>query len=111
MAFSYLEKHLLCEYVENRFSDDHIKKLLQFICPSHIYRWKQKQIKNNEVINYAVSKNLLGRNLALEYQDGLDKKGISILKKVTYKNIKLTAEPEALMEVVDAINPLIAEGK
>ncbi|KEI99896.1 hypothetical protein N496_10145 [Clostridium botulinum A2B3 87] len=58
----------------------------------------------------AVSKNLLERNLALEYQDGLDKKGKAILKKATYKNVKLTAEPEALMEVVDAINPLMPEG-
>ncbi|APC80595.1 TPA: DUF1659 domain-containing protein [Clostridium botulinum] len=58
----------------------------------------------------AVSKNLLERNLALEYQDGLDKKGKAILKKATYKNVKLTAEPEALMEVVDAISPLMPEG-
>ncbi|AVQ39166.1 DUF1659 domain-containing protein [Clostridium sporogenes] len=58
----------------------------------------------------AVSKNLLERNLALEYQDGLDKKGKGIMKKATYKNVKLTAEPEALMEVVDAINPLMPEG-
>ncbi|MBO0525549.1 DUF1659 domain-containing protein [Clostridium botulinum] len=58
----------------------------------------------------AVSKNLLERNLALEYQDGLDKKGKAIMKKSTYKNVKLTAEPEALMEVVDAINPLMPEG-
>ncbi|MET7040290.1 DUF1659 domain-containing protein [Clostridium botulinum] len=58
----------------------------------------------------AVSKNLLERNLALEYQDGLDNKGKAILKKATYKNVKLTAEPEALMEVVDAINPLMPEG-
>ncbi|MBO0556360.1 DUF1659 domain-containing protein [Clostridium botulinum] len=57
----------------------------------------------------AVSKNLLERNLALEYQDGLDKKGKAIMKKSTYKNVKLTAEPEALMEVVDAINPLMPE--
>ncbi|APU60967.1 DUF1659 domain-containing protein [Clostridium botulinum] len=57
-----------------------------------------------------VSKNLLERNLALEYQDGLDNKGKAILKKATYKNVKLTAEPEALMEVVDAINPLMPEG-
>ncbi len=58
----------------------------------------------------AVSKNLLERNLALEYQDGLDKKGKAIMKKATYKNVKLTAEPEALMTVVDSINPLIPEG-
>ncbi|APQ99822.1 hypothetical protein RSJ2_791 [Clostridium botulinum] len=58
----------------------------------------------------AVSKNLLERNLALEYQDGLDREGKAIIKKATYKNVKLTAEPEALMEVVDAINPLIPEG-
>lgn len=58
----------------------------------------------------AVSKNLLERNLALEYQDGLDKKGKAIMKKSTYKNVKLTAEPEALMEVVDVINPLMPEG-
>ncbi|NFP91393.1 DUF1659 domain-containing protein [Clostridium sporogenes] len=58
----------------------------------------------------AVSKNLLERNMALEYQDGLDKKGKVIMKKATYKNVKLTAEPEALMEVVDAINPLMPEG-
>ncbi|MCW6074684.1 DUF1659 domain-containing protein [Clostridium sporogenes] len=58
----------------------------------------------------AVSKNLLERNLALEYQDGLDKKGKAIMKKSTYKNVKLTAEPEALMKVVDAINPLMPEG-
>ncbi|HGG0417683.1 DUF1659 domain-containing protein [Clostridium botulinum] len=58
----------------------------------------------------AVSKNLLERNLVLEYQDGLDKKGKAIMKKSTYKNVKLTAEPEALMEVVDAINPLMPEG-
>ncbi len=32
------------------------------------------------------------------------------MKKATYKNVKLTAEPEALMEVVDAINPLMPEG-
>ncbi|APF27855.1 hypothetical protein NPD7_2338 [Clostridium sporogenes] len=58
----------------------------------------------------AVNKNLLERNLALEYQDGLDKKGKAIMKKSTYKNVKLTAETEALMEVVDAINPLMPDG-
>ncbi|HDK7178076.1 TPA: DUF1659 domain-containing protein [Clostridium botulinum] len=58
----------------------------------------------------AVNKNLLERNLALEYQDGLDKKGKAIMKKATYKNVKLTAESEALMEVVNAINPLMPEG-
>ncbi len=36
----------------------------------------------------AVSKNLLERNLALEYQDGLDKKGKAIMKKATYKKCK-----------------------
>ncbi|WP_434296256.1 DUF1659 domain-containing protein [Clostridium sporogenes] len=58
----------------------------------------------------AVSKNLLERNLALEYQDGLDKTGKAIMKKSTYKNVKLNVEPEALMKVVDAINPLMPEG-
>ncbi len=29
----------------------------------------------------AVSKNILEKNLALEYQDGLDKKGKAIIKK------------------------------
>lgn len=58
----------------------------------------------------AVNKNLLERNLALEYQDGLDKKGKAIMKKATYKNVKLTAEPEALMAVVDTIHPLMPEG-
>lgn len=58
----------------------------------------------------AVSKNLLERNLALEYQDGLDKTGKAIMRKATYKNVKLNVEPEALMKVVDAINPLMPEG-
>ncbi|NFM77567.1 DUF1659 domain-containing protein [Clostridium botulinum] len=43
-----------------------------------------------------VSKNILEKNLALEYQDGLDKKGKSIIKKAIYKNVKLTAEPEEI---------------
>ncbi|MBO0573713.1 DUF1659 domain-containing protein [Clostridium botulinum] len=58
----------------------------------------------------AVSKNMLEKNLALEYQDGLDKNGKAIMRKATYKNVKLIAEPEALMEVVDVINPLMPEG-
>jgi len=58
----------------------------------------------------AVSKNMLEKNLALEYQDGLDEKGKAIMKRATYKNVKLTAEPEALMTVVDVINPLMPEG-
>ncbi|KQB75151.1 hypothetical protein AK964_22900 [Clostridium butyricum] len=58
----------------------------------------------------AVSKNMLEKNLALEYQDGLDKNGKAIMRKATYKNVKLTAEPEALMMVVDSINPLMPEG-
>ncbi|EJP6473874.1 DUF1659 domain-containing protein [Clostridium botulinum] len=58
----------------------------------------------------AVSKNMLEKNLALEYQDGLDEKGKTIMKRATYKNVKLTAEPEALMTVVDVINPLMPEG-
>ncbi len=33
----------------------------------------------------AVSKNLLERNLALEYQDGLDKKGKAIMKRLPIK--------------------------
>ncbi|WP_282057505.1 DUF1659 domain-containing protein [Clostridium botulinum] len=52
---------------------------------------------------------MLEKNLALEYQDGLDEKGKAIIKKATYKNVKLTAYPEALMMVVDAINPLMPE--
>ncbi|WP_409070048.1 hypothetical protein ACFLKB_14605 [Clostridium sp. FAM 1755] len=39
----------------------------------------------------AVSKDMLQKNLALEYQDGLEKK-----EKATYKNVKLTEKPEAL---------------
>ncbi|EJP6471737.1 DUF1659 domain-containing protein [Clostridium sp. FAM 1755] len=58
----------------------------------------------------AVSKNLLERNLAISYTDGLDEKGKNIVRKATYKNVKLTAEPESLMAVVDSINPLIPEG-
>ncbi|ABS42936.1 DUF1659 domain-containing protein [Clostridium botulinum] len=58
----------------------------------------------------AVSKNMLEKNLVLEYQDGLDEKGKAIMKGATYKNVKLTADPEALMMVVDAINPLMPEG-
>ncbi|NFD78310.1 DUF1659 domain-containing protein [Clostridium botulinum] len=58
----------------------------------------------------SVSKNMLEKNLDLEYQDGLDKKGKAIMKRATYKNVKLTADPEALMMVVDAINPLMPEG-
>ncbi|EJO5348890.1 DUF1659 domain-containing protein [Clostridium botulinum] len=49
----------------------------------------------------AVSNNMLEKNLALEYQDGLDKNGKAIMRKATYKNVKLTAEPEAFMAVVD----------
>ncbi|SUY94555.1 Protein of uncharacterised function (DUF1659) [Clostridium sporogenes] len=33
----------------------------------------------------AVSKNMLEKNLVLEYQDGLDKKGKAIMKGATYK--------------------------
>ncbi|ACA54675.1 DUF1659 domain-containing protein [Clostridium botulinum] len=58
----------------------------------------------------AVSKNILEKNLALEYQDGLDKKGKAIIKKAIYKNVKLTAEPEELMTVVDSINSLMPDG-
>ncbi len=58
----------------------------------------------------AVSKNMLEKNLAIEYQDGLDEKGEAIMKRATYKNVKLTAEPEELMAVVDSINPLMSEG-
>ncbi|ACQ53939.1 DUF1659 domain-containing protein [Clostridium botulinum] len=58
----------------------------------------------------AVSKNILEKNLALEYQDGLDKKGKAIIKKAIYKNVKLTAEPEELMAVVDSINSLMPDG-
>ncbi|KOR25763.1 DUF1659 domain-containing protein [Clostridium sp. L74] len=58
----------------------------------------------------AVSKNMLEKNLALEYQDGLDEKEKAIMKRATYKNVKLTAEPEALMTVVDVRNPLMPEG-
>ncbi|MDS1002221.1 DUF1659 domain-containing protein [Clostridium sporogenes] len=58
----------------------------------------------------AVSKDMLGKNLFLEYQDGLDEKGKAIMKRATYKNVKLTAEPEALMTVVDVINPLMPKG-
>ncbi|HDK7164130.1 TPA: DUF1659 domain-containing protein [Clostridium botulinum] len=43
-----------------------------------------------------VSKNILEKNLALEYKDGLDKKGKAIIKKAIYKNVKLTAEPEEI---------------
>lgn len=57
----------------------------------------------------AVSKTMLEKNLALEYQDGLDEKGKAIMRKATYKNVKLTAEPEAIMSVVDAIRPLMPE--
>ncbi|EPS49079.1 hypothetical protein CFSAN002369_14200 [Clostridium botulinum CFSAN002369] len=32
------------------------------------------------------------------------------MRKATYKNVKLTAEPEALMAVVDTIHPLMPEG-
>ncbi|MBN3382923.1 DUF1659 domain-containing protein [Clostridium botulinum] len=58
----------------------------------------------------AVSKNMLEKNLVLEYQDGLDEKGKAIMKRATYKNVKLTAEPEALMTVVDVMYPLMPEG-
>ncbi|HBJ2610348.1 DUF1659 domain-containing protein [Clostridium botulinum] len=58
----------------------------------------------------AVSKNILEKNLVIEYQDSLDEKKKDIMKKATYKNIKLTADPEALMMVVDVINPLMPEG-
>ncbi|MCJ8174427.1 DUF1659 domain-containing protein [Clostridium botulinum] len=58
----------------------------------------------------AVSKNILEKNLVLEYQDSLDEKKKDIMKKATYKNIKLTADPEVLMMVVDVINPLMPEG-
>ncbi|NFA61721.1 DUF1659 domain-containing protein [Clostridium sporogenes] len=58
----------------------------------------------------AVSKDMLGKNLVLEYQDSLDEKGKAIMKRATYKNVKLTAEPEALVAVVDVINPLMPEG-
>ena len=58
----------------------------------------------------AASKNLSERDLSISYQDGLDEKGKAIIKKSTYKNVKLTAEPDALMTVVDAINPLMPEG-
>lgn len=44
----------------------------------------------------AVSKNILEKNLALEYQDGLDEKGEAIMKRAIYKNVKLTAEPEEI---------------
>ncbi|MDS1005406.1 DUF1659 domain-containing protein [Clostridium sporogenes] len=53
---------------------------------------------------------MLGKNLFLEYQDGLDEKGKAIMKRATYKNVKLAAEPEALMTVVDVINPLMPKG-
>lgn len=32
------------------------------------------------------------------------------MKRAIYKNVKLTAEPEELMAVVDSINPLMSEG-
>ncbi|APQ75517.1 hypothetical protein RSJ10_2943 [Clostridium botulinum] len=32
------------------------------------------------------------------------------MKRSTYKNVKLTAEPEELMAVVDSINLLMPEG-
>ncbi|WP_251862418.1 DUF1659 domain-containing protein [Clostridium sp. Marseille-Q2269] len=58
----------------------------------------------------AASKNLLERSLAISYEDGLDEKGKNIIKKSTYKNVKFDAEPEALMTVVDSIEPLMPEG-
>ncbi|WP_251861335.1 DUF1659 domain-containing protein [Clostridium sp. Marseille-Q2269] len=58
----------------------------------------------------AASKNLLERSLAISYQDGLDEKGKNIIKKSTYQNVKFDAEPEALVTVVDAIEPLMPEG-
>ncbi|MCS4472771.1 hypothetical protein JQ031_04260 [Clostridium botulinum] len=32
------------------------------------------------------------------------------MEKATYKNVKLTAEPEALMAIVDTISQLVPEG-
>jgi hypothetical protein len=58
----------------------------------------------------AVSKNLLEKKLVISYSDGLDEKGKNIIKKATFKNVKLTAEPDAIMTVIDSISPLMPEG-
>jgi len=58
---------------------------LHFVSLSHIYRWRQNQTKIRRYKAMAVSKNMLEKNLALEYQDGLDKKGKAIMRKATYK--------------------------
>ncbi|EJO5348255.1 DUF1659 domain-containing protein [Clostridium botulinum] len=58
----------------------------------------------------AVSKDLLEKNLAISYGDGIDREGKNIMKKSTFKNVKSDAQPEALMTVVDSIDPLMPEG-
>ncbi len=76
-------------------SRSNLKKSAFFISKSYIGENKIKQkLRGYETM--VVSKNILEKNLALEYQDGLDKKGKAIIKKAIYKNVKLTAEPEEI---------------